>query len=68
MRLLYHEYNEEENFVEAIDINSSNFHINTGLYLKNKTVQEIITQFLFNSVLHNVGLLWIISSKIKLNM
>ena len=60
MRLLYHEHNED--FVEAIDIQCRNFHRNTGLYLEDKTVEEIITPFVFNSVLHHVGLSWIFSS------
>ena len=60
MHLLYHEHNED--IVEAIDIQCSNFHINTGLHLKDKTVEEIITQFLLNSVFHHVGLSLIISS------
>ena len=43
IRSLYHEHNDEEYVVEAIDIQCINCHRNTGLYLKVKTVEEIIT-------------------------
>ena len=62
MRLLYYEHYEEENVLEAIYIKCSNFHISTGLRLKDKKVEETITQFVLNLVLHHVGLSWIISS------
>ena len=39
MGLLYHEKNEEEHVVEDIAIQCRNFHKNTGLYLKDKTVE-----------------------------
>ena len=48
--------------MEAIAIKCSNFHINTGLYLKREKVKETITQFVLNTVFHHVGLSWIISS------
>ena len=51
MSLLYHEKNED--VFKAIDIQCRICHRNTGLYLKDKTVKEIITPFLLNSVLHN---------------
>ena len=54
--------NQEDNFVEDIDIKCGNFHRSTSLYLKDKTVQEMITIFLLNTVFNNVGLSWIISS------
>ena len=37
MRLLYYEHIEEDNVVEAIAIKCINFHINIGLYLKDKS-------------------------------
>ena len=49
--------------MEAIAIKCINFHRSTGVYLKDKTVQEMITQFVLNKVLHHVGLSWIIYSK-----
>ena len=48
IRLLYHKHNEQEHAVEAVDIKCSNFYINTGLYLKDKIVEETITQFVLN--------------------
>ena len=62
MRFLYYEHNEEDHVVEAIAIKCRNCHRNAGLFLKDKTVEEIITHFVLNSVLHYVGLSWIISS------
>ena len=56
MRLFYDEYNEEENVVEGIATKCSNFRRSTGVYLKDKTIQEMITQFVLNIVLNNVGL------------
>ena len=38
MSLLYHEHNED--FVKAIAIQCSNCHRNTGLHLKDKTVEK----------------------------
>ena len=46
MRLFYDKYKEEENFVEAIDIKCSNFRKITVVSLKDRTVQEMTTQFL----------------------
>ena len=62
MRLLYYEHNEEDNVVEAIAIKCSNCHRSTVLHLKDKTFEEMITKSVLNSLLHNVGLSWIISS------
>ena len=39
MLLLYYKHNEEEHVVEAISIKCSNYHRNTGLYLKDTTVE-----------------------------
>ena len=43
MCLFYYFKNEEENDVEDIAIKCSNCRRSTGLYLKGKIVQEIIT-------------------------
>ena len=56
MSLLYHEHNEY--FVEVISIQFFNCHKNTGLSLKDKIVEEIIIQFVLNSVFYHVGLSW----------
>ena len=48
MRLLYPENNKEEHVVESIAIQCSNCHIKTGLNLKDRTAEEIITQFVLN--------------------
>ena len=63
MRLLYYEHNEEDNVVEAIAIKCRNCHRSTILHLKDKTFEEMITKSVLNSLLHHVGLSWIISSK-----
>ena len=55
MCLFYDNNNEEENVVDAIAIKCRNCRRNTGLYLKDKTTQEMITQFVLNTVLHHVG-------------
>ena len=62
MRLSYDKQNEEDNVVENIAIKCSICHRNTGLFLKDKTVEELITILLLNIVLHHVGLSCIISS------
>ena len=48
--------------MEAIAIKRRNFRRSTGLYLKDETIQEIITQFVLNAVLHHVGVSWIMAS------
>ena len=60
MGLFYYKNNEEDNVVEAIDIKCSNCDIIAVLFLKVKTVKEIITKFVLNIVLYHVGLSWII--------
>ena len=48
--------------MEVIDIKCINCCRSTGLYLKDKTAQDMITQFVLDTVLLHVGLSWIISS------
>ena len=36
-----------------------------GLYLGTSTLEEIITKFLLNAILHHVGMSWIICSNEK---
>ena len=54
--------------VEAKDIRYIHCKIETGLYLRTSTLEEMITKFGLNAILHYVGMSWIICSKIKLNM
>ena len=54
--LFYYKHNEEENDVEAIAIKCSNCDRSTGFFLNVKTVKEIITECLSNTVLHHVVL------------
>ena len=46
--------------MEAIAIKCSNCNKDTGLYLKDITIEEMITKFVLNEILHHVGMLWII--------
>ena len=48
--------------VEAIDIRCINCKKETGLYLGTSTLEEIITKFVLNTLLHHVGISWIICS------
>ena len=56
MRLFYYKHNEEENFVESIYIKCRSCDRKTGLFLKVKTVKEIITKIVLKTVFHHVGL------------
>ena len=66
MHLFYYKHNEEDNVVEAIFIKCSNCDRSTGLFLKDKTAEEMITKFVLNVVLYHVGFSWIISSNKKM--
>ena len=65
MRLWYYKENLEENVVETIAVSCSNCGETTGLYVKNTNTNynNMITKFLFNIVLHHVGMPWIIEKK-----
>ena len=54
--------NKEENVVEAIAIKCNKFLRSTGLYLKDKTLQEMITKFVLNTIFKNMALSWIFYS------
>ena len=54
--------NFDEEKMDVISIRCINCNRETGLYLKNKTFDEMITKFVLNSILHHVGMSWIISS------
>ena len=60
MLLLYHEHNKD--VVGGIFIQCRNFNRKPNLYLKDETVEEIITPLVLNSVDYNVGLSRVISS------
>ena len=60
LRIFHDKHKEEDNLVEAIAIKCSNCNKDTGLYLKDITIEEMITKFLLNEILHHVGMLWII--------
>ena len=46
--------------MEAIDINIRNCNKDTGLYLKDTTIEEMITKFVLNLIFHRVVMSWII--------
>ena len=48
--------------MDVISIRCINCKIESGLFLKNTTFDEIITKFVLNEILHHVGMSWIISS------
>ena len=51
---------EEVNFADIIAIRCINCNNETGLYLRNSTVEEMITKFVSNEILHHVDMSWII--------
>ena len=53
---------EEGNFLDIIAIRFINCKKETGLYSRDKIIEEIITRFVLNTILHHVGILWIICS------
>ena len=60
LHIFYDKHNESENVVEAIAIKFINRNKDTGLYLKDTTIEEIITKLVLNKILHHVGMWWII--------
>ena len=56
--------------LEDIAIRCINSKKETGLYLRTSTLEEMITKFVLNTILHHVGMSWIIFSndKIKYEM
>ena len=51
----------DKEHLNVIAIRCINLKRETGLYLENSTFDEIITKFVFNAILHHVGMSWIIS-------
>ena len=53
---------DDRDKVKAIGIRCINCKKETGLYLGTSTLEEMITKFVLNAILHHVGMLWIICS------
>ena len=60
LRLFDDKQNEQQKVVEILDIRCINSKKGTGLYLRNSTVEKMITKCLLNAILHHVGMPWII--------
>ena len=52
----------DEEKMDVIYIRCINCKRKTGLFLKSITLEEMVTKFVLNAILHHVGMLWIISS------
>ena len=57
----------DEEKLDVISIRCIYCKIETGLYLKNSTFDEMITKFVLNAILYHVGMPWIISSNEEMN-
>ena len=62
LRLFYDKYDEEGNFADTIAIRCRKFNKDTTLHLKDTPIEEMITKFVLNAILHHVGMSWIICS------
>ena len=60
LRLFDDKDDEEGKVVEIIAIRYIICKKEIGLYLRNSTVEEMITKILFNTILHHLVMLWII--------
>ena len=45
LRLFYDKHYEEGNFADSLSIRCINFNKETGMYLKNTSIEEMITKF-----------------------
>ena len=61
MRLFDDKQDEEGKVVDIIAIRCIICN-KKSLYLTNSTIEEIMTKFLLNAILHHVGMSWIICS------
>ena len=61
---------DDRDKLEAIYIRCINCKKETGIYLINSTLEEMISKFVLNEILYHVGMSWIIcsSEKIKYEM
>ena len=57
---------DDKEKLDIISIRCINFKKETGLYLQNSKFEEMITKFILNTILHHVGMPWIISSKYEM--
>ena len=57
---------DEKYEVEAIATSCINGKKETGLYLRISTFEEMITKFVLNAILYNVGMSWIVCSNEKM--
>ena len=57
LRLIY-----DGDKVQAVDIRCINCKKETGLYLEKSTLEENISKYVLNAMLHHVGMSWIICS------
>ena len=62
LRLFDDKQYEEGNIVDIIDISCINCNTERCLYLRNTKIEEIITRFVLNEILHHVGMSRIIYS------
>ena len=54
--IFYDKHSEEEEVVVNIAIKCSNYNKDTGLHLKDTTIEEMIIKFVLNAILHHVGM------------
>ena len=57
---------DDRDIVEDTAIRCINCKKETGIYLTTFTLEEMITNFVLNAILHHVGMLWIICSNKKI--
>ena len=60
MRFWYDKEPDDQNHVKIISIRCINYGKETGLYMDNMNTKYkyIVTVFVFNILLHHVGILW----------
>ena len=62
LRLFDDKQDEEGNVVDIISIMCISCNKETELHFKDTPIEEMITKFVLNAILHHVGMLWIICS------
>ena len=67
IKIIYDETIDNKYVPEAIGIMCINCGKNIGCLLDNKKIEEFITPFVTNMVLHHIGLFWIIKSNRNLH-
>ena len=66
VRLFDDKEDKKERVADIIVIKCINLKKETGLYLRNSSIEEMITKFMLNTILHHVGMSWIIYSNKEL--